>query len=33
MFGGERLTSFVPELGIQESMTEHGSVPLRKIRY
>lgn len=33
MFGGENLTSFVPDVGIQESMTEHGNVPLWKIRY
>lgn len=33
MFGGEFLTSFVPEVGIQERMREHGKDPLWKIKY
>ena len=33
MFGGEFLTSFVPEVGVQEQMREHGKDPLRKIKY
>lgn len=32
MFGGESLTSFVPEVGVQETMKEHGKDPLWKIR-
>ena len=31
MFGGEFLTSFVPEAGVQERMKEHGKDPLWKI--
>ena len=33
MFGGEFLTSFVPEAGVQERMKEHGKDPLWKIKY
>lgn len=33
MFGGEFLTSFVPEVGVQEQMREHGKDPLWKIKY
>ena len=33
MFGGELLTSFVPEVGVQERMREHGKDPLWKIKY
>ena len=33
MFGGEFLTSFVPEVGIQERMQEHGKEPLWKMKY
>ena len=34
MFGGEFLTSFVPEVGVQERMKEHGKDPkLWKIKY
>ena len=34
MFGGElNLTSFVPEVGVQECMKEHGKDPLWKIKY
>lgn len=33
MFGGEALTSFVPEVGVQETMKEHGKDPLWKIRW
>lgn len=33
MFGGEFLTSFVPEVGVQERMLEHGKDPLWKIKY
>lgn len=33
MFGGEFLTSFVPEVGVQERMREHGKDPLWKIKY
>ena len=34
MFGGElKLTSFVPEVGVQERMKEHGKDPLWKIKY
>ena len=32
MFGGEFLTSFVPEVGVQERMLEHGKDPLWKIK-
>ena len=34
MFGRElNLTSFVPEVGVQECMKEHGKDPLWKIKY
>ena len=33
MFGGEFLTSFVPEAGVQERMKEPGKDPLWKIKY
>ena len=33
MFGGEFLTSFVPEAGVQECMKEHGKDQLWKIKY
>ena len=33
IFGGEFLTSFVPEAGVQERMKEHGKDPLWKIKY
>ena len=33
MFGGEFLTSFVPEAGVQERMKEHGKDPPWKIKY
>ena len=33
MFGGEFLTSFVPEVGVQECMKEHGKDPVWKIKY
>ena len=34
MFGGEFLTSFVPEAGVQGCMKEHGKDPkLWKIKY
>ena len=33
MFGGEFLTSFFPEAGLQERMKEHGKDPLWKIKY
>ena len=33
MFGGEFLTSFFPEAGVQERMKEHGKDPLWKIKY
>ena len=33
MFGGEFLTSFVPEVGFQEGMKEHRKDPLWKIKY
>jgi hypothetical protein len=33
MFGGDRLSSYVPDVGVQETMTEHGDVPLWKIKY
>ena len=33
MFGGAQLSSYVPDVGIQESMNEHGHVPLWKIKY
>ena len=33
MFGGKFLTSFVPEVGVQERMKEHGKDPLWKIKY
>ena len=33
MFGGEFLTRFVPEAGVQERMKEHGKGPLWKIKY
>ncbi|EDO44378.1 predicted protein [Nematostella vectensis] len=33
MYGGEQLVSYVPEVGVQEHMKEHGSDPLWKIRY
>ena len=34
MFGGEFLTSFVPEVEVQERMKEHGKDPkLWKIKY
>ena len=33
MFGGDFLTSFFPEAGVQERMKEHGKDPLWKIKY
>ena len=33
MSGGEFLTSFAPEVGVQERMKEHGKDPLWKIKY
>ena len=33
MFGGEFLTSFFQEAGVQERMKEHGKDPLWKIKY
>ena len=34
MFGGElKLTSFVPEAGVEECMKEQGKDPLWKIKY
>ena len=33
MFGGEVLTSFVLEVGVQECMKEHGKDPQWKIKY
>ena len=33
MFGGEFLTSFFQEVGVQERMKEHGKDPLWKIKY
>ena len=33
MFGGEFLTRFVPEVGVQERLKEHGKDPLWKIKY
>ena len=33
MFGGEFLTSFFPEAGVQERMKEHGKDSLWKIKY
>ena len=33
MFGGEFLISFVPEVGVQERMKQHGKDPLWKIKY
>ena len=33
MFGGEFLTGFVPKVGVQECMKEHGKDPLWKIKY
>ncbi|XP_046840186.1 uncharacterized protein LOC124434345 isoform X2 [Xenia sp. Carnegie-2017] len=33
MFGGKQLSSYVPDVGIQETMTEHGNSPLWKIKY
>ena len=30
---GQFLTSFVPEVGVQERMKEHGKDPLWKIKY
>lgn len=33
MFGGDRLSSYVPDVGVKETMTEHGDVPLWKIKY
>ena len=33
MFGGDHLSSYVPDVGVQETMTEHGDVPLWKIKY
>ena len=33
MFGGEFLTSFFSEAGVQERMKEHGKDPLWKIKY
>ena len=33
MFGGEFLTSFFQEAGVQERMKEHGKDPQWKIKY
>ena len=33
MFGGDFLTSFVPEVGVQERVKEHGKDLLWKIKY
>ena len=33
MFGGDFLTSFFPEAGVQERMKEHGKDPPWKIKY
>ena len=33
MFGGEFLTSFFQEVGVQERMKEHGKDPQWKIKY
>ena len=33
IFGGEFLTSFFQEAGVQERMKEHGKDPLWKIKY
>ena len=33
MFGGDHLSSYVPDVGVQESMNEHGDAPLWKIKY
>ena len=32
MFGGEFLTTFFPEVGVQECMKEHGKDPLWNIK-
>ena len=33
MFAGEQLSSYVPDVGIQETMSEHDEAPLWKIKY
>ena len=33
MFAGDQLSGYVPDVGIQETMSEHGDAPLWKIKY
>jgi hypothetical protein len=33
MLAGEKLSSYIPDVGIQETMSEHGEAPLWKIKY
>ncbi|GIX93494.1 WD_REPEATS_REGION domain-containing protein [Caerostris extrusa] len=33
MIGGDVISGYVPEVGIQEKLSEHGSLPIWKLRY
>lgn len=33
MVGGEIISGYIPDVGIQERLREHGNVPIWKLRY